>query len=80
MVNDTALMAMSKGSKACTMGEAIKLAEEMPKSEATGLAQTPTQAPLLQHAKNRGMMELMLPVIDVQIDLSLFIMLFFFFN
>jgi hypothetical protein len=60
------------------MGELAIVAAEMPKREATGLTQTPMQAPLLQQAKNKGMMALTLPVIDAQIDLSLFIIAFLF--
>ena len=55
------------------MVELAVVAVEIPKREATGLAQTPTQAPLLQQAKNKGNRELTLPMSDVQIDFSLFI-------
>jgi len=57
------------------MGDAINPAVEIPNSDATGLAQTPMQAPLLQKAKKRGIIELMLPVMDVQMDFILFIVM-----
>jgi hypothetical protein len=76
-VNETALNAISKGSNMLNQGEVAKPAVEIPKSDATGLAHTPTHAPLLQQAKNNGMMELMLPVIVVQIDFNLFMLFCF---
>lgn len=65
---------MSKGTNAVNKGEAVKLALEIPKRDATGLAQTPTHAPLLQQAKNKGTIELKLPEIVVHNDFNLFIL------
>lgn len=73
-MNETALNAMSMGSIAFSIGELAILAVEIPNNDAIGLAQTPTQAPLLQHAKNNGIIELKLPVIEVQTDFNLFIL------
>ncbi len=73
MVNDTALIAINKGSNAITKGELAIVAEDTPKSEAIGLAQTPTQAPLLQHDNKIGAAEVRPPVIDAQRDFLAFI-------
>ena len=78
MVNDTALIAMSKGNKDCVSGDAIKEALEMPKIEAIGLTQATVHAPLLHTVKKRGMMELILPEMLVQIDLLFNIILLYF--
>ena len=67
MVNDTALIAISKGSKALTRGELAIVADETPNKEAIGLAQTPTHAPLLQQDKRIGAADVNPPVILVQI-------------
>jgi hypothetical protein len=56
----------------------MKAAVLMPKSEVIGLAQIPTHAPLLQHAKNSGTIELVLPVMVVQIVFTFAIVLFYF--
>ncbi len=74
MVKETALNAIKIGSMTLISGDVANPAVEIPNNEATGLAQTPTQAPLLQQANSKGMMELTLPVIDNQIDLSLFML------
>jgi hypothetical protein len=66
-------MAMSNGSRALINGELAILAVEIPNREATGLAQTPTQAPLLQQANNTGTTELTLPVMVNQRDFNFFI-------
>lgn len=61
-------MAINNGSSALTIGEAATVAEEMPNNEATGLTQTPTQAPPL-HTENRiGAADARPPVIVVQKD------------
>ncbi len=73
MVNDTALIAINKGSSAFIMGELAIAEEETPNNDATGLAQTPTHAPLLQHANKIGADEVNPPVIVVQIVLFAFI-------
>lgn len=73
-MNDTELKASSNGTIALKSGDAVKLALDIPNNDATGLAQTPTQAPVLQHAKNRGMIELILPLKVVQIDFNFFIL------
>ncbi|MBK7310058.1 MAG: hypothetical protein IPI93_04515 [Sphingobacteriaceae bacterium] len=43
-MNDTALIAINIGSRAGTIGKLANVADEIPNSEATGLAQTPIQA------------------------------------
>jgi hypothetical protein len=43
------------------MGDAIRLALEMPSKLAIGLAHAAVQTPLLQTVKNMGMIELILP-------------------
>jgi hypothetical protein len=68
MVKDTALTAIKMGSSAETIGELAKVADEIPNKEATGLAQTPMQAPLLQHDNKIGAAEVNPPVRVVQID------------
>ena len=68
MVKDTAQMAISKGSIALTIGEAAMVADEIPNKDATGLTQTPTQAPLLQTENKTGITEVTPPVILVQND------------
>ena len=77
MVKETALRAIRIGTMALNNGELAKPAVEIPNKEVIGLAHTPTHAPLLQQANNKGTMELKLPVIDVQIDFNLFIIVFF---
>lgn len=72
MVNETALIAINNGSSAFITGELAIVAEETPNSDATGLAQTPTQAPLL-HANKMGADEVNPPVIVAQIVLFAFI-------
>lgn len=67
MVNETALAAIKMGSIIPIHGELARVAEDIPKSEAIGLAHTPTHAPLLQQAKRMGAAEVKLPVMDVQI-------------
>ena len=76
MVKETAQMAISKGSKAFTIGEAATVAEEIPNKEATGLTHTPTQAPLLQTENKTGMNEVIPPVMLVQNDFFASINLF----
>ena len=44
------------------------LAELIPKSDATGLVQTPTQAPLLQQDNKTGAADVNPPVMELQID------------
>jgi hypothetical protein len=66
-------MAISSGNRDCISGDAIMLALDMPNSEATGLAQATVQAPDLHTAKNNGIIELILPVMVVQIDFNSFI-------
>ena len=61
-------MAISKGSIALTIGEAAMVADEIPNKDATGLTQTPTQAPLLQTENKTGITEVTPPVILVQND------------
>ncbi len=73
MVNETALIAINKGSIAPNTGELAIVAEETPNNDATGLAQTPTQAPLLQQASKIGAVEVNPPVMVVQIVLFSFI-------
>lgn len=68
MVNETALIAINSGSNAQMNGELAMLAELIPKSDATGLAQTPTQAPLLQHDNKTGAADVNPPVNVLQID------------
>lgn len=68
MVNETALIAINSGSNALINGELAMLAELIPNSDATGLAQTPTQAPLLQHDNKTGAAEVNPPVKVLQID------------
>lgn len=63
---------MSIGSNTPTQGEPAIAAEETPNKEATGLAQTPTQAPLLQQANNMGAAEVRPPVILAKIDFLVF--------
>lgn len=65
---------MSKGSNTPNQGEFARPAVEIPNKEVIGLAQTPTQAPLLQQANKRGMAELKLPVIELHTDFILFIL------
>ena len=77
-MNETALRAINNGTIAFTRGELAILALEIPNNEATGLAQTPIQAPLLQQAKNNGMTELILPVMVIHIVFNLFIFRIFF--
>ncbi len=73
MVNETALIAINSGSNTFMTGELAIVAEETPNSDATGLAQTPTQAPLLQQANKTGAEEVNPPVIVVQMVLFAFI-------
>ncbi len=73
MVNETALTAINIGSSAETIGELANVAEEIPNKEATGLAQTPIQAPLLQQDNKIGAAEVKPPVSVVQIDRFAFI-------
>ncbi len=73
MVKETALTAINIGSSAETIGELAKVADEMPNNEATGLAQTPIQAPLLQQDNKMGAAEVKPPVSVVQIDRLAFI-------
>lgn len=79
MVKDTALIAINKGSKALISGELASVAEDTPNNEAIGLAQTPIQAPLLQHDNNTGAAEVMPPVIVAQNDFFAFIVVLIFF-
>jgi hypothetical protein len=79
MVKDTALIAINTGSKALIKGEFASVAEDMPNSEAMGLAHTPTQAPLLQHDNKIGAAEVSPPVIDAQNDFFAFILNLIFF-
>ena len=73
-MNETALIAINKGSIALTIGEAAIVADEIPNSDATGLTQTPTHAPPL-HTENRiGAIEASPPVIVVQIVFFSFIL------
>lgn len=78
MVKDTALNAIKMGSNVDTIGELAIVADETPKSEATGLTHTPTQAPLLQAEKRIGTTEVILPVIEDAIDFFPVIILFVF--
>ncbi len=73
MVKEAALIAISNGSIALIIGELAIVAEETPNNDATGLAQTPTQAPLLQHANKIGADEVNPPVMVVQMVLFAFI-------
>lgn len=66
-------MAIKMGSIALTIGEAAKLADEMPNKDAIGLAQTPTQAPLLQHDNKIGAADVKPPVSVVKNDFFGFI-------
>lgn len=68
MVNDTALMAINKGSRAFIIGDPAIDAVDIPNMEAIGLAQTPIQAPLLQQDNKIGAAEVMPPVTLVKID------------
>lgn len=72
-MNDTALIAINIGSRADTIGELANVADEIPNSEATGLAQTPIQAPLLQHDNKIGAADVIPPVSVVKMDLLAFI-------
>lgn len=74
MVNDTALMAINKGSKALTHGDDASVAEEMPNSEATGLTHTPTQAPPLHTENKIGTTDASAPVIEAQKVFFVFIL------
>jgi hypothetical protein len=74
-VNDTALTAISTGSITLIHGELAIVAYEIPNKEAMGLAQTPTQAPLLQHDNRIGAAEVKPPVMLVQSDLFPFILI-----
>lgn len=67
-MNDTALKAIKRGSRMAVTGEAAMVAAEMPNKDATGVTQTPTQAPPLQHANKMGTAAVTPPVIEVQID------------
>lgn len=73
-MNETALIAISNGSRALTKGELAIVAEETPNNDAIGLAQTPTQAPLLQQDNNIGKAEVTPPVMVVHIDFFSFIL------
>lgn len=73
MVNETALIAINNGSSTLITGELAIVAEDTPNKDATGLAQTPTQAPLLQHASKIGADEVTPPVMVVQMVLFAFI-------
>ena len=66
MVNETALNAIRMGSITDIIGELAIVADEMPKIDATGLTQTPTQAPLLQAENRIGAIDVRLPVIDAK--------------
>ena len=77
MANETALIAINKGSSAFTNGELAIVAEDTPNSDAIGLAQTPTHAPLLQHDNKIGAAEVSPPVSVVQIDFLLSIKIIF---
>ena len=72
-MNETALSAIKTGSTILIQGELAMAAEETPNSEAMGLAQTPTHAPLLQQANKMGAADVKLPVIEVQIVFLVFI-------
>jgi hypothetical protein len=50
------------------MGDAATVADEMPKSDATGLTHTPTQAPPLHTENKMGAAEARPPVMVVQND------------
>ena len=67
-------MAISIGSIALITGEFASVADDTPNSEAIGLAQTPTQAPLLQQDNNIGAADVRPPVIDVQNDFFAFML------
>ena len=74
-MNETALIAISMGSSKLTKGELAMVAEDTPNKEATGLAQTPTQAPLLQQDNKIGAVDVSQPVILVQNDFFGFMVL-----
>lgn len=74
MVNETALSAINKGSKAITQGELANVAEDTPNNDAMGEAQTPIHAPLLQHESKTGAADVRPPVMLVQIDFLLSIL------
>ena len=80
MVKETALMAMSNGSSALTKGELARADEETPNNEASGLAQTPIQAPPLQQESNIGSAELKPPPKLVHIVFFVLILMFSFKN
>ena len=73
-MKETALTAINSGSNAPTNGELAMVADETPNKEAMGLAQTPTQAPLLQQDNKIGAADVIPPVMVVQIDFFSFIM------
>jgi hypothetical protein len=75
MVKEIALKAINTGSKMLMMGELASVAEETPNKDAIGLAQTPTQAPLLQHDNKTGVADVKPPVMLVQNDFFAFITL-----
>lgn len=68
-------MAINTGSSVLMSGELASVAEDTPNSEATGLAQTPTHAPLLQQDSKIGAADVNPPVMDAQNDFLAFIML-----
>jgi hypothetical protein len=68
MANETALIAINKGSSAFTNGELAIVAEDTPNNDAIGLAQTPTHAPLLQQDNKIGTADVNPPVSVAQID------------
>ena len=75
-MNETALMTSNNGKSDFTIGDAIKLALEIPSKDANGLTHTAPQAPLLHTTNSMGMNALILPVIDVQMDFAFFILFF----
>lgn len=74
-MNETALTAIKSGSITFINGEPAIVADEIPNKEAIGLAQTPTQAPLLQQDNKMGAVDVIPPVMLVQIDFLFFIIL-----
>ncbi len=68
-------MAINMGSSKLTTGELAMVAEDTPNKDATGLAQTPTHAPLLQQDNKIGAADVIPPVMLAQNDFFGFIII-----